>query len=96
VVIDNLDVARAAVLPFEADTPLIVDPDAVLAPAITPERFKPVRRRDAQVVEYGGGIEHAQLASGGLLDSSSQPARVLAAPDLLRFPVGETRITLEL
>jgi hypothetical protein len=33
VVIDDLHVVSIAILPVEADTPLLVDPDAVLSPS---------------------------------------------------------------
>lgn len=35
VVVDDLDIERVIVLPSEADTPLLVDPDAVLTHALT-------------------------------------------------------------
>jgi hypothetical protein len=35
VVVDDLDLMGAIVAPFEADTPLPVDPDAVLATSVT-------------------------------------------------------------
>ena len=40
VVVDDLDVVRVAALPDEADAPLIVDPDRVLALPIAPERLE--------------------------------------------------------
>src|SRR3546814_17992820 len=68
VVIDDLHVVRIAAAPAEADTPLVVDPDAVLSLAIAFEQLQPVCGRNPQVIERSGGVEHAQLAPGDLLD----------------------------
>src|SRR5439155_26144200 len=52
-VIDNLNHLGAAIPPDEADVPLIVDPDAVLSPAIASECLEPVaggaRRSESRV-----------------------------------------------
>jgi hypothetical protein len=48
VVIDDLHVERVAVPPDEAEPPLVVDADAVLASAIAAERFEPVAGRGAK------------------------------------------------
>ena len=46
VVVDDLDVEGIGGAPDEADAPLIVDADAVLACAIALERLKPIAGRD--------------------------------------------------
>jgi hypothetical protein len=38
-IIDNFDFVRVSVHPFEADSPLLVDADAVLSLSIAFERF---------------------------------------------------------
>ena len=50
-VIDDLNVVCVAIPPSEADPPLIVDPDAVLALAISLERFKPITGRRPKIVK---------------------------------------------
>jgi hypothetical protein len=62
VVVDDLDVFRARWGPDEADTPLLVDPDAVLPDAVALEGFEPVPGRDFEVIQDFGGIEHDELA----------------------------------
>ncbi len=49
VVIDYLNISRAAIAPNEAHAELIVDADAVLAGSVTLERLQPVTRWRAQV-----------------------------------------------
>jgi hypothetical protein len=51
VVVHDLDVVRIATVPSEADSPLIVDPHAVLTGAITPQPFQAVPRRDTQIIQ---------------------------------------------
>lgn len=85
VVVDDDDLGDIAVVPAEADAPLVVDADAVLTTPIAFQRFQPIGRRDTQILETGSGIEHAQLASGNRLDIGRQPARALATPDLFGF-----------
>ena len=65
-IVHDLDLVGVAVLPDEADPPLIIDADAVLAAASTLERLEPVARRDAQVLERGGSIERRELRLSAL------------------------------
>lgn len=88
-VIDDFHVICAAVFPPEADAPLIVDTEAVLALTAAFQGFEPVGRRNPQVVKSRRIVEHAQLAPGHLLDIRRQSPGRHAAPDLLGFLVGE-------
>jgi len=56
VVIDNLNIGRAAIGPDEADAELIVDANAVLTHPVTFERLQPITRRRAQKIQCLGGI----------------------------------------
>jgi hypothetical protein len=73
VIVDNLDCLRAAVSPAEADTPLIVDPDAVLPGAIPLESLEPVPRRDSEVTHARGDLELAELSACHLLNARKPP-----------------------
>jgi hypothetical protein len=75
--------------PFEADAPLIVDPNALLACTAAPERFEAIRRRDAQIFQPLGRIQHPKLPSRNLLNLNRQPTRHFAVPDALGFLIGE-------
>ena len=87
-VIDNLDHLRATILPDEADAPLIVDPDAVLSPAIASECLEPVAGRRSEIREPGRRIEHVQLAERHGFDRSECGRRSVAV-QRLRSPVFE-------
>jgi hypothetical protein len=56
VVIDNLNIGRAAIGPDKADAELIVDANAVLTHPFTFERLQPITRRRAQKIQCLGGI----------------------------------------
>jgi hypothetical protein len=50
-VVSDLNIVRVAISPSEADTPLVVDADAVLTGSISPEPLKAIAWRDAQVLQ---------------------------------------------
>ena len=53
VVVDELDIIRTSFMPGEAESPLGVDPNAVLAASIASQSLEPVARWDAQVFDIG-------------------------------------------
>jgi hypothetical protein len=61
VVINNFNIVSIAVNPFEADTPLVIDPDAVLAFTASAQSFKPVAWRHKQVLKRFGSMEIIKL-----------------------------------
>jgi hypothetical protein len=61
VVIDDLDLFGVAVSPNEADTPLIVDPDTVLAGTVSAQRFQAVARKQGQVFQTARGSQLIQF-----------------------------------
>jgi hypothetical protein len=48
----------------EAQAPLRIDPDAVLALPITFERFQLIVRWNPQIIQAHGPVQHLQLALG--------------------------------
>jgi len=57
VTIYNLHVASVTTIPSEADTPLVVDPYAVLPRPIRFERLQPVDGRNPEIVERFRGVQ---------------------------------------
>ncbi len=90
-IVRYLDTFGITVVPDEAHSPLIIDPDTVLAPAIAFQCFETVGRRYPQIIQSSGIAEHTQLASGDFLDVSGQTLRYLAKPYPFGFPVLEPR-----
>jgi len=89
VVVHDLDLVRIAAMPPEADPPLVVDPDAVLACAITAQPFQAVSGRHAKIVQSRRGIQHPELSQGHLLHPRSEPANRPPLEEPLGFPVPE-------
>jgi hypothetical protein len=82
-IVNDLDVPRTVVSPTEADPPLVIDSDAVLAASITAELLQAIAREHAKVIEVLGAVEHLQL-SFGLRLGRSESFRDLAFEELLR------------
>jgi hypothetical protein len=62
VVIGDLNVESISFTPHEADSPLVVDPDAVLSLAISLQLFQPISRWDSQVLERDRAVQQQQLS----------------------------------
>jgi hypothetical protein len=63
-IVDDLNLLSAAIAPYEANPPLIVDSDRVLASAVALERFEPIARRLTQIIQCADAIQQQQLATG--------------------------------
>jgi hypothetical protein len=61
VVVGNLDFVRIVTAPREADSILIVNPDAMLPHPVAAKLFQSVSRRNSQVVQFYRTIEHDQF-----------------------------------
>ncbi len=48
-IVHDLDIVRVSACPTEAESPLVIDPDAVLTCAISQQFLKPIRRWDHQI-----------------------------------------------
>jgi hypothetical protein len=69
VIVDDLDVRRPRRSPDKADTPLVVDPDAVLASPIVLQRLESIARRHAKIAQRHRRVQHVQLPHGYARDA---------------------------
>jgi hypothetical protein len=53
------NVERVTAAPFETDSPLVINSDAMLSSSIAAQLFKSIRRRDSQIIEIDGVVDHA-------------------------------------
>lgn len=100
VVIDHLDSGSTSCRPDEADAPLTVDANAMLALAVSLQGLQPVGRRDTQIVQGLRVVENPQLAPRRRLDVWWHATRNAALPDafgLLAFEVEDhgANVTLD-
>ena len=67
-IVHDFDSVRVTVLPYETQTPLIVDADAVLGLPITLQSLQPVSRQGSRSVKSFGRIENVQFPKRRSLD----------------------------
>ena len=60
-IVHYLNVMRLAVTPDKANSPLIVNSNAMLARSIPPERLKPAARRNAKILQPPGSMKVEQF-----------------------------------
>jgi len=77
VVVHDLNVVGIAVLPDEADAPLVVDAITVLAPATAFEGFTLVAGRGLQVLKDASPVQIQQLPPGRPLECLETPDRLV-------------------
>ncbi len=82
-VIGYLYVVGIAVNPPEAQPPLVVDANAVLAGPGSGQLFQPVARGYSQIQYSHGRIQHYQLSLSCTLDVQRKPAR----PDSQKYSI---------
>jgi hypothetical protein len=62
-IINHFDAVRVSFSPLKADTPLLIDTDAVLTGATTCQLLKVIRRWDAQIRQRLGSVKNLELSS---------------------------------
>jgi hypothetical protein len=73
-IIDDFDVLSGALSPGKTDSPLIVDPDAMLTLPAAAQSLKPVSRNRREVFQFFRVVEHAQFPPRYLCDIAELPA----------------------
>jgi hypothetical protein len=73
-IVRDLDIVGVALGPSEADTPLVVDPNAHLPCTISFQSFESITGWVAQVLNRGCGIELAEFAKRPILNPAGKPA----------------------
>jgi len=79
-IIHNLDVKRIFALPAEAEPPLVIDAEAVLAGAVSFQGFQPVAGRQHQVAQFPRAVQLRQLPKGNALNLRRQSVVAPALP----------------
>jgi hypothetical protein len=89
VIIHDFYIVRAPLFPAEAETPSIVDADAVLPLAVARQFFQVVAAGDAPVFQRLRGIQEQQFSERRALERQRELADALALKDALRVAVAE-------
>ncbi len=88
-VVDDLDVMGVSAGPAEANTPLLVDADAMLPRPIAAELLEVVCGRNAKVEKAGGRVEQEKLAESDSQKLGRQPTDPLPLEETFGIPVAE-------
>jgi len=75
VVVNDLNFVRVPVSPYEADAPLIIDSNAVLALAIAAQAFEPVSSGSGQIAEIPREMYLVKLPPSDSLNGPKLPHR---------------------
>jgi hypothetical protein len=67
-IVDNLNVFSAGIIPDKANPKLVINPDAVLPLSIAFQLFQHIPWWDTQVIKADGNLELPELAPGDSLD----------------------------
>jgi hypothetical protein len=89
VIVRDLNVEGVASGPAEADSPLVVDPNAVLPLSISPQPLQSVPRGHPEVIDPFRGVQEQKFAVRPTLYIRWQQPRPLSPEDLLRLSVRE-------
>jgi alanine-alpha-ketoisovalerate/valine-pyruvate aminotransferase len=71
-IIHDLDVKRVAILPEEANAPLIVNSHTPLSAPIPCEFFQSIGGWNPQIIQCGGSAQHSQFSQRCLLNIGGQ------------------------
>jgi len=89
VIVNDLDAFWTCFSPPEANPPLFIDTDAVLARSITLQRLQSVTRRHSKIVEAYSRVQHDQLPQRDAQDPRVVGAHRFALPESFGVPVAE-------
>lgn len=88
-VIHNLDFMSIAGIPAEANPPLIVNPDAVLAGAVSSQFLQSIPWRDTKIAESLRCVQHPKLPERHTLDVRSKLPDGLTPKEPFRIPIAK-------
>jgi hypothetical protein len=88
-IVYDLDLLGADIVPHEADAPLIVDADTMLPNAVSLHGLQTVSGRRGQVVQLRGLMNLSKLPLRGPLDVLRQPLGKSAMEQRFGLTVGE-------
>lgn len=89
-IVGDFDVVGVALVPTKANSPLVVDADAVLTGTVATEQFEVIPGGNSQVAQGFRGIQQDQFSQRGALKLSIKLFDPLPPEETLCVLVGET------
>ena len=88
-VVNDLDIMGVAILPTEANTPLVIDTDTVLAAPSSSELLQSITRRYSQIGQCLGRVQSDELSQHGSEKICRKTSDWFAIEQAFRGPIGE-------
>ena len=88
-VVHNLDFVRVLALPAEAEPPLVIEAEAVLALPSAFQGFQPVAGRRPQIGQKTGDVQLRELPQGHPFKGGREAVSADTLPQSLRFLAGK-------
>lgn len=88
-IIYDFDLFRIILLPDKADSPLVINPQAMLSLASPFQGFQPIGRRKTQILQINRGVECVQSHERSLLNIGWELPHELAIEDFLRISIAK-------
>jgi hypothetical protein len=82
VIIDDLNIVRIAFSPNETETPLVIDPNAILARSVAMQRFQAISWWRPQISQFSGGVQLPYLPARNSLDCLEASTKLPAIKSL--------------
>ena len=89
-IVGDFHVLGVGARPAEAEAPLVVEADGVLAAAIAPQGLQPVARGHARKGQLDRGVEQLQFDQPARPERRWQAAGATGQPPLLSLAIGKT------
>jgi hypothetical protein len=87
--IHDLDLFRMTLPPYKADSPLVIDPQAMLSLAIPFQGFEPIGRGKTQILQVNSGVERVQSHERSLLNVVRELPHELAFEDFFCISIAK-------
>src|ERR1039458_3667762 len=87
VIVRDLHAVSVPLVPLEADAVLVVDANAVLPFATSFEPLQPVARRQSQVAQRSGRVQHLQLLERSFVKARREGGGAVFCPQAFRLPL---------
>jgi hypothetical protein len=88
-VINDRNVVCTAIAPFEYNSPLVVDANAVLARSLPPQGLQAISGWNFQILERGRCVEQSEFPERGLMNTWVNASWPLAPKKGLGFRIGK-------
>jgi hypothetical protein len=89
-IVCDLDLICVTVPPLEADSPRIINSDAILSCSISRQLLESIAGRNSEITEVFSGVDNQEPSKSGALKLKGPPPHPLSLKNVLGIRVSET------